>query len=329
MLRAVLLGVGLGVLSWSMVGCKADPETITVAPGAAAGKVIELGGAVTSYGSGEGRTASRPLHVGDLIAREETIETGSDGRISIELAHNLVRVDLPPNSHKKLTETLGWNAPRRNENAKPTDQDTSAAGRPVERAAADTADTAKTVKKEEAASAPEAAAPATGGAPAAPRAEVSPPPPPPREMLKKSAPSGSVTAKDTTREVPGSAGGGGGQGAADNSDRKPMAPPKVAAPRGMAETARAIPQEEAMAAPDPASEGNALLDKHRAALVACLAHDSAAASFVVHVDESGKVSVDRGRLKVKGSELKCVKRVLKTFAFPHAKLDLALDLKRP
>ncbi|MDB4959059.1 MAG: hypothetical protein JWO36_6628 [Myxococcales bacterium] len=316
MLRAILLGV----LSVSVGGCKSQSDSAKVEPGAAAGKVIEVTGTVTAYLTSEARAAGRTLHAGDTIAGSETIDTGAEGRITIELAHNLVRVDLPPNTQKKLTETIGWDAPRKNENAKAADQDTSAAGRPAERAAAESTATA----------APGAIAPAMGSVEPAkaeppPVVRSSPPPKPERmdDMKKSAAPK-----LDRRPEAMPSH-------AAKGSD-KPL-PPKAVMPRGAIDDVRRAPQAQAdvsqvqAAAPqrdvsDPAAEAKRLLASHHAALVGCLDPGTTIASLQLHIDESGKVTL--GPSKLSATALQCVQGVLRGIAFAHVKIDLPLEIKK-
>src|SRR5258706_5489605 len=124
MVRAVLVGLlGLAPLT----GCKGK-EADQVAP-SVAGKVVEVSGQVTAKG--------KPLAVGDSVAVDDEIETGTDGRAIIELAHNGARWELGPSKKQKVSASIAWNLPKKDGNAKSVDQDTAAAGRPAERNAAE------------------------------------------------------------------------------------------------------------------------------------------------------------------------------------------------
>jgi hypothetical protein len=158
MVRAALLGVLIVVAA---PACGSKDATPAVQPGAVAGKVLEVSGSV--------RVGMRTLAVGDQVKSDEAIETGSDGDVVIELAHNQVRWELGPNRKVKPIESAAWTATRSG-SAPQVDQDTSAAGRPAERSAADTSTSAKS-----------AAPPEVPGAlpPPAPTAAPAPAPPPP------------------------------------------------------------------------------------------------------------------------------------------------------
>lgn len=154
MLRVVLLGL----LSVSAIACKSSSGTVTSQAGAAAGKVLELSGSVTvRHGD-----VARPLAKGDVVEADDTIETGADGHVLIELAHNNATWELNANKKSKVRESLAWSEPKRDRSAKAVEQDTAAAGRPAERSAAETTATAKA---DEAPMAPPTAqAPAPGAA---------------------------------------------------------------------------------------------------------------------------------------------------------------------
>lgn len=104
--------------------------------------------------------------------------------MKIELAHNKAIWTLGPNKHEKVSSSLAWTLAKNEGTAKPVDQDTSAAGRPAERSAADTSVTASEddspEDKPRGLVAPGAAAPAAPpAAEAEPAAAPQPPPPPP------------------------------------------------------------------------------------------------------------------------------------------------------
>jgi hypothetical protein len=162
MLRAVLLGI----LSVSAVAaCKKESANAASSqPGVAAGKVIEVKGSVTVKHGG----ATRPLVAGESVEGSDTVMTGADGNVVIELAHNLVRWELGPGKVQQVNESIAWKAAKSTGPAEHVDQDTAAAGRPAERSAVGT-----TASEVEAKEEGEGAAPAPGAAP---------PPPPAAEL---------------------------------------------------------------------------------------------------------------------------------------------------
>jgi hypothetical protein len=158
MVRAVLLGL---LATAAVSACGKNDTAPAAQPGAVAGKVLEVSGAVS--------VAGKPLAVGDAVKTDDAVETGADGNVVIELAHNQARWELGPNHKVKPSDSLAWTAAKKTGSAAQVDQTTSAAGRPAERSAADTEATTR---------APAAAAPAEGKA-AADQPSVSTPPPPP------------------------------------------------------------------------------------------------------------------------------------------------------
>lgn len=130
MLRAVLLGV----LSLTIVGCKGKDESPTSQIGVAAGKAIEVSGTVTLHHGSE----SRALAKGDTVEGDDVIETGADGSVQIELAHNNATWELGANKKVKVRESLAWNEAKKDKSAKAVEQDSAAAGRHAEKNAADT-----------------------------------------------------------------------------------------------------------------------------------------------------------------------------------------------
>src|SRR5439155_25103215 len=128
----------------------------------------------------------KAVAVGDTVGADDEIETGTDGRVVIVLAHNSARWELGPNKKEKVAASIAWNLPKQDGTAKPVDQDTSAAGRPAERNAAETtvsaaAPAAQPERADQAAPrapAPSAQAAQAASAQAAQAASASPPPPP-------------------------------------------------------------------------------------------------------------------------------------------------------
>ena len=201
MLRAVLVGL----LCVSTFGCKGKKDDAAATQSGPAGTVLDVTGSVT--------VAGKPLAKGATVAADDVVDTGADGHVIIELTHNQAHWDLGPNKHEKVSASLAWTLAKTEGPAKPVDQDTSAAGRPAERSAADTEVTARAdksdEKKEETAPAQKAAAvaPVTGAAaahaaaappaaePEAPAPTNAPAPPPPPTVQPKAdmaAPGGAI-----------------------------------------------------------------------------------------------------------------------------------------
>src|SRR3569833_195540 len=198
---------------WAVLACAAVSACGTkdsapaAQPGAVAGKVLEVAGSV--------KGGAKQLAVGDPVKTDDVIETGADGNVAIELAHNGARWELGPNQKLRPTESLAWKQERHGSAAQ-VDQDTSAAGRPAERSAADTATSAA---KAESAPAPRAAAPPTAppaaaaapqrAAVAMPEPAAEPPPPPPPPAKTKAAAVASGDAAERSRATNGGASTGG------------------------------------------------------------------------------------------------------------------------
>ncbi|MEO8550208.1 MAG: hypothetical protein ABI678_09540 [Kofleriaceae bacterium] len=176
---------------WGVLACAVAPacgskdSAPAAQPGAVAGKVLEVSGSVNVGG--------KPLAAGDPVKTDDTIVTGADGHVAIELAHNGARWELGPNHKGRPMDAPVWSAAKRDKAAS-VDQDTSAAGRPAERSAAENAASAAQTGAPKGGGAPEAdraravEAPTAPPPPAAASAETRPvpppppPPPPPREV---------------------------------------------------------------------------------------------------------------------------------------------------
>lgn len=199
-------------------GSKDSDSARAAQPGAVAGKVLEVSGSV--------KVGAKQLAVGDQVKTDDQIETGADGTVVIELAHNQARWELGPGHKVRPTESVAWTQERHG-SAGAVDQDTSAAGRPAERSAADTGTTAKAAATADTAAppsaqpAPSAAAPAAAATPMAPKAapaprSVAPPPPSLEPSTTAAAPKPSEersrgpAVRDT--EAPSGASGGGAAG---------------------------------------------------------------------------------------------------------------------
>ena len=139
MLRAVLVGS----LAIAAAACSSHTAAPATAPGSPGGQVITVSGEVTAQRG----SAARRLAPGDTVAADDEIDTGSDGSIEIELARNHVHWQLGPGQHQRPSDAAAWNLPAAQQPAKPIDQDTTSAGRPAERQAADTAATARAAAK--------------------------------------------------------------------------------------------------------------------------------------------------------------------------------------
>jgi hypothetical protein len=181
MLRAVLLGVLSLTIGASCKG-KDSPSSQV---GVAAGTVIELGGSVMLHHGAD----ARPLAKGDTVEGDDVIETGADGSVQIELAHNNATWELGANKKVKVRESLAWNEAKKDKSAKAVEQDSAAAGRHAERNAADTTVSAAAPAATEAMPAPGSApGPVAAPAPAVKqdmeakqdKKKAAPPPAPPR-----------------------------------------------------------------------------------------------------------------------------------------------------
>lgn len=210
MLRAVLAGL----LAVTVIGCHKNSDAPPAQAGAPAGTVLDVSGTVTVAGT--------PLAKGATVAADDVVETGGDGNVTIELAHNHAIWTLGPNKREKVSGSLAWTVAKAEGTAKPVDQDTSAAGRPAERSAADTEVTAhqEAARADEA---PGAAPPAADHKPAPPPAPVAaaapaptPPPPPPAAQ-----PARARGASEAVGLVGGAAASGG-------AGAPPPPPPKLA-----------------------------------------------------------------------------------------------------
>jgi len=203
MVRAALWAV---LSCAALAACGTKDSAPAAQPGAVAGKVLEVTGSV--------KVGAKQLAVGDTVKTDDRIETGADGNVAIELAHNGARWELGPNQKVKPTDSIAWKQERHGSAAQ-VDQDTSAAGRPAERSAADTSTSAKTGAPAPAAAMPapsaDVAPPVAQPAPApavaaAPKSAAPPPPPSPQAAVER------AEAPSATRGLIGGAGEGGGGG---------------------------------------------------------------------------------------------------------------------
>jgi hypothetical protein len=181
MLRAVLLGILM--VSYGPA-CSSKDDAPHAEPGAPAGTVIEVAGAVT--------VAAKPLAQGDAVAADDMVETGTDGSVVIVLAHNNARWELGPNKHVKAAESLAWSQPKADAIAKHVDQDSAAAGRQGEREAAQSATEAPPISSP-AATTQGTATQAQHSVRAITPAPIAPPAPPPVPSPQPSAEAAEVT----------------------------------------------------------------------------------------------------------------------------------------
>lgn len=322
MLRAVLLGV---LTLTSVVGCKSEAKSSAqVQPGVAAGKVLEVKGAVTvKHGD-----ASKPLAVGDSVEADDVVSTGADGNVVIELAHNSVRWELGANKTQKVRDSIAFKAEKNTGPTGTVEQDTAAAGRPAERSAVETSATAVDEKedaeaaKAEAAPAPE---PAMAAPPAAAEAAEAPPPPAPerkrsrpsrtRSAAKKEAapmiPSADAAMRAPREEAaagPTTRGGTRGPAVVARKIEAPMAPPSAAA-TATAESAKAAPP------PGGGASNQALVTAKLPALKACMAgHEDAVNVSITISGGAPKVTIT-SKSAVSAALKSCMTNVIKTIKF--------------
>lgn len=301
MLRAVLLGM-LSVTA--MAGCKKSAETSAKAePGVAAGKVVEVKGAVTlKHGD-----ATRPLAAGESVEGDDTVITGADGNVVIELAHNAARWELGPNKQQRVRESIAWKAAKSTGPVQHVEQDTAAAGRPAERNAAGTVASADV---EEAAPAPAAeAAPMPQPAMAAPEParDEAPAPRPTRRRAAAAAPQEEAAPAAAAMEsapapVADVAVGGTRGGARVIAKAAPPAPPPPPAPAAGG------------GAPNPTSVRSLLAGK-QSQLKMCLADHTDEVKLVVEV-QAGKPTVKLTSKSEVSARLEgCVNKVVKMISF--------------
>lgn len=311
----------------SVVACKSEGGTSAKSqPGVAAGKVVEVKGAVTvKHGD-----ASRPLAAGETVEGDDVVTTGADGNVVIELAHNLVRWELGPNKTQKVSESIAFKAAKNTGPVAAVDQDTAAAGRPAERSAVGTTAT-EVEAKEPAADEPAAAAapappPPVEAAEAASTAPVEPAPE--RKRSRGTRTRRESVKKESAPEIP--------------SAEAAMAPRDDAPAEGI-RTTRGAPRPAAKAAPappppPPPNESNAagggggvttrgiadvnvgtapsaLVAQKQSALKACLKGETEPVTLVVTVT-NGKPTVQlTSKAEISASLDACVKKVIGSISF--------------
>ena len=130
------------VLALLVAACGGDKDTSPgvstgVSATAEAGKVRELTGKVTATRNGE----TRALATGGAVSADDVIDTGADGSVVIELAHNNALWSLEAGIKARVDQSVAWGLGKQDA-AKPVEHATSSAGRHAGREAADTSSTA-------------------------------------------------------------------------------------------------------------------------------------------------------------------------------------------
>jgi hypothetical protein len=334
MLRAVLVGV----LALAMPACsKSSDQAVKTEPGAPAGKVIEVTGHVTADREvSAGTHKVHPLAVGDTVSGDDTIETAEGSTVKIELAHNHVELAVGPSEKKRVDTSVAWSAPMKTTVAKAGEADTAAAGRPMERSAADGVATAD-MKRDDTGGMPAPAAAAPPEAeeqPAKNAAPIAPPAAPPI------APPKTTTQRGNTAPPPGgtaasATGGGGGRGNAQDD---------LANPHTLTESMQAPPDLQPPPPPpdsDTKTKGaigrfvspqvaiDSLLGQHMAEMQACITKGASHAEFIVNVDDKGKAQVLLfTKLRVPTEVYECVSKIVEKIEFPHVKASTKLKVEK-
>lgn len=330
MLRAVLVGL----LSVSAaVACKSSSDAPASQPGVAVGKVIEVSGTVTVRRA----DVARPLAKGESVEGDDVVETGADGNVIVELAHNLARWELGPNKKSKVRESAAWSLPKKSGDVAHVQQDTAAAGRPAERSAADTSVSADVES---------AAAPGAPAAAPAPAAGTVPPPaaePPPRAE----APAKPKRAREATRQdaLDGASGGGAAPkqlsrkleanvvddalGTADSEGGGGVRTRGAVKGAGIPAPAPAPAPPPPPPSPDAAARD--LVVRQQAAIKACLTKDVRAVSLRVVVDADGKATVvvkAKAEAEVPDAVQQCVDAAVQKIGFAKASATVTLEVAR-
>ena len=313
--RSLSLIVALaGALAAAAAACT-ETGGAAVAPGAPAGNVVEVAGAVTASRGGQ----HRALHVGDTVSGDDVIATGDGGRVTIELRHNQVRWSLGPGKEKKVADSAAWTASKGTSEVEVTSEKTGAAGRHAEREAVDTSATAAAEPRARA----EAAAPATP--PPAPVAAAAPAPTAPARAAAPAPAPADEAKRSAVLELKS---GGGGEVAALDADAS-----AAGAVTGMPSPFRARANAGGVTVSDPAASGGldqdaaqAAIAGHEGELAACKADGKQGelkANLAVRPDgRVAKVSLKRP-LGLKPLD-RCLQGVLRGLTFPKAKKKSAV-----
>jgi len=288
MLRAILFGV----LLVSGVSCAKQDKEQPAQVETAAGRVVEVTGKATATRGGK---PARELAVGGDVFRDDTIDTGTDGAVVVELFHNNARWSVE-GKQARVDESLAWKLAKQDPVAKPIDHATSSAGRDGERQGAGTRVTADT------------AAQSTTTAP-------------------KQDAEGDAGKEGRNRGKTGGAQKGGSKdpgqppqavkGSEDNLDRRPdpVTPPQN----------QTTPPTAPRTAIDPATQVKAAVEAERKELRACL--DSPTAVLTIKIVLAGgvaKVEV----LGVANAKAKtCVEAIARKLSYPRVDLETTVILK--
>ena len=139
MRRAVTVTVVLAALAGA-AGCGRGDAG---GPAGPAGRVVELEGSVSAIREGQ---ASRPLHDGDPIFPDDTVETADRAEVTILLSHNGARWSLGGGKTRRVDRSPAWRAEPGQRSGSAFDDDealpTSSAGRHSEPQVGDTRATA-------------------------------------------------------------------------------------------------------------------------------------------------------------------------------------------
>lgn len=313
MLRALLVGL-LAVTTTS--SCSDGGDTVKVAPGASAGKVIEVSGNVAATRGG----ATRALAAGAEVFADDELDT-TGGSMVIFLHHNNARwaVERGQGARLRVDGSLAWSLAKQAGPAQVVDHASSAAGREGERAAADTRPTTErggTAPRPAAAmeSSGEAAKPAAPAAPPALPADVQAPTtrPPSADPVSGNA------------AVEGAAGGGDdrGKGGGAVGGKKP---------RGAGVPTASDPSATGLVAPN-ASDARLLasLEAKRAELRRCTGAKPVL-TLVVRV-AAGAPTIELLRGTASTDARACLERVVRKLPLAGltatASIDLSVDVAR-
>src|SRR5688500_16649743 len=106
--RNLVLGLAAALSTAAACGSK-ESGAPKVEPGAPAGDVREVSGAVTAK---RGAEPARTLAVGDVVSGDDVIETAEGASIVIELRHNGARWSLGGGKSTEVARSAAWSAPR-------------------------------------------------------------------------------------------------------------------------------------------------------------------------------------------------------------------------
>ena len=270
----------LGALGLAAGGCSEEGgDTAASQP---AGKVVEVQGAVKAARQG----AERPLAGGDPVYRDDTVTTGSDGSVTILLAHNQARWSLAAGRSRRVDRSAAWRAEAGGASAFDDEQTlpTSAAGRHSEPQAGDTRATAPAPAAESAADETHVAE-----APAA-----APPPRParrgsrrPSERAKGPAPAAPDQQVKTRGLALGAVPDTGAGGAADDAAEPQPAP--MAVPSGRRATLRGLKVSGSRGKKELAAEISARFGE-AVQLCAQLAPQAGDVAVTFHIGRGGDVA---------------------------------------